>query len=228
MRACALITMQIVVRATTICIVNATMDVIQRLARVPMRTIRAADLDGVYTHPRQQVRALEKRGILHRLAHGYYCVVPPEFDPSVWHPTIEAAAAGIATVIYGDRVPVLTGLSAARVHHGLARAIGVAHVAVPAQHRPVRLLDRDGEVRFVQRAVNTLDAVLVTTELGPALSTGVEQTVLDLARADARGEDVDAREAIRALWPRCESDVLDEVASAQRMRATLARLRSAR
>jgi hypothetical protein len=53
-------------------------------------------------------RALGRRGLLHRLAHGFYGAVAPEHDPDLRRPTIEAAAAGIATAIYGDRVPVLT------------------------------------------------------------------------------------------------------------------------
>jgi hypothetical protein len=67
-----------------------------------------SDLADVYAYPRQAARALERRGLLHRLEHGYYCAVPAEHDPALWQPTIEAAAAGIATAIYGDRVPVLT------------------------------------------------------------------------------------------------------------------------
>lgn len=54
------------------------------------------------------------------------------------------------------------------------------------------------------RAVAGLDAVAVTTDLGQALATTAEQTVLDLARLDPRGEDVDAREESDALWRLCD------------------------
>jgi hypothetical protein len=198
----------------------------QLAARAPLRTIRTADLARIYAHPAQEARALERRGLLHHLAHGLYCAVPPEHDPATWRPTVEAAAAGIATALYGDRVPVLTGLTAARVHRALPRAIAVGFVAVPTQRRSLRLVDRDGEVRFVTRAVAELDAVLVTTDLGPALATTPEQTVLDLARGKPRGDDADAQEAIAALWPECDQAVLEEIAGRQRMRATLARLRA--
>jgi hypothetical protein len=200
----------------------------QLAARAPLRTVRTKDLAEVYAHPRQAARALERRGLLHRLAHGFYCAVPAEHDPALWRPTIEAAAAGIASAIHGDRVPVLTGLTAARVHRALPRAIGVAFVAVPAQRRPLQLVDREGWIHFVTRAVADLDAVLVMTDLGPALATTPEQTVLDLARADPRGNDADALEAIDALWPECDQGVLVEIAGRQRMRATLARLRARR
>jgi len=200
----------------------------RRVARAPLRTIRTKDLAEVYAHPRQEARALERRGLLHRLAYGFYCAVPAEHDPAVWLPTIEAAAAGIATAIYGDRVPVLTGLTAARVQHALPRAIGVAFVAVPTQRRPLELLDRTGQVRFMTRTVEDLDALLVMTDLGQALATTPEQTVLDLGRGDPRGEDADAREVIDALWAECDQAVLVEIAGRQRMHATLKRLRSGR
>ena len=208
--------------------VNKELTVRQLVARAPLQTIRTKDLAEVYANPRQEARALERRGLLHRLAHGFYCAVPPEHNPSLWRPTIEAAAAGIASAIYGDGVSVLTGLTAARVHRALPRAIGVAFAAVPVQRRPLQLVDRAGQIHFVTRAVADLDAVLVTTDLGQALATTPEQTVLDLGRADPRGQDADTREAIDTLWPECDQVVLAEIAGRQRMRATLARLRAGR
>ncbi|GAA0611991.1 hypothetical protein GCM10009547_12530 [Sporichthya brevicatena] len=197
----------------------------QLAARAPLGTIRVADLAAIYAHPRQEARALERRGVLHRLAHGFYCAVPPEHDPAVWKPSTEAAAAGIATALYGDRVPVLTGLSAARVHRVLPRAIAVGFVAVPGSRRPLRFADRPGVVRFVERDVTRLDAELLSTDLGLALATTAEQTVLDLAHADPTGADADTVAAIDALWARCEAEVLEQIAGTQRMRATLARVR---
>lgn len=199
-------------------------EVVRRTSRAPLRTIRTAELAFAYAHPRQEARALERRGLLHRLAHGIYCAVPPEGDPMTWRPTLEAATAAVATALYGDRVPVLTGLTAARMHRALPRAIGVGYVAVPTRRRALRLADRDSEVRFVTRAVAELDAIAMTTELGQVLVTTPEQTVLDLARADPRAEDLDAQEAINALWPECDPAVLDEIAGHQRMRATYARV----
>jgi hypothetical protein len=189
-----------------------------------MRTVRASDLAGVYAFPGPALAALARRGVVHRLAHGIYCAVPPEHDGGTWRPALEAATAAIATALYGDRIPILTGLTAARVHQALPRAIGVGYVAVSTQRRPTRLADRDGEIRFVMRMVANLDAVAVTTELGQALVTRPEQTVLDLARADPRAEDLDTQEAIDALWPQCDPVVLEEIAARQRMRATHGRL----
>lgn len=207
---------------------NARIDVVRRAARAPLRTIRTAELAFAYAHPRQEARELERRGLLHRLAHGIYCAVPPESDPATWRPTLEAATAAVATALYGDRVPVLTGLTAARMHRALPRAIGVGYVAVPSRRRALRLADRDGEVRFVTRAVAELDAVAMTTELGLVLVTTPEQTVLDLARADPRAQDLDAQEAIDAMWPGCDPAALREIAGRQRMRATYARVAARR
>lgn len=216
--------MQSLVVLTKLCIVNDEREVQRLISRAPLRTVRAADLAHVYARPGPQLAILERRGVVHKLAYGFYCAVPPEYVGGTWRPTIEAASAAVATATYGDRVPVLTGLTAARVHRALPRAIGVGYVAVPTQRRPLRLADRDGEIRFVMRAVAQLDAVAVTTDLGQALATTPEQTVLDLARLDPRGEDIDAREAIDALWPLCDPERLGQIAGRQRMKATYARV----
>ncbi|WP_197024766.1 type IV toxin-antitoxin system AbiEi family antitoxin [Cellulomonas sp. KRMCY2] len=203
-------------------------EALRLIARAPMRTVRAPDLAGVYAFPASALGALARRGVVHRLAHGIYCAVPPEHIGGTWRPSLEAATAAIATALYGDRIPVLTGLTAARLHQALPRALGVGHVAVPTQRRPMRLADRDGEIRFVMRTVANLDAVAVTTELGQALVTTPEQTLLDLARADPRAEDLDTQEAIDALRRQCDPAVLEDLATRQRMRATHTRLTAGR
>lgn len=81
-------------------------------------------------------------------------------------------------------------------------------------------------MRFVRLDVASLHATLVSTDLGQALATTVEQTVLDLARSDPRLGDLDAQEAIGALLPVCDPQVLGRLAGQQRMRATLRRLES--
>lgn len=220
--------MQSLVHVTKLCMVNTEREVRRLLARAPMRTVRAASLAGLYTHPGPELAILNRRGVVHRLAHGIYCAVPPEHAGGNWRPTLEAATAAIATALYGGGVPVLTGLTAARMHRALPRAIGVGNVAVPTQRRPLRLADRDGEVRFVMRKVGELDAVAIATELGQALATTPEQTLLDLAREDPRAEDLDAQEAIDALWPECDPVLLEQIAGRQRMRATYARVAASR
>jgi hypothetical protein len=77
------------------------------------------------------------------------------------------------------------GVSAARLHGAMPRALGVAIVAAPAQHDPITLLDRPASVRFVKRDTARVDVETVATEMGRALVTSIEQTVLDLP-ADPR------------------------------------------
>ncbi|WP_158274433.1 type IV toxin-antitoxin system AbiEi family antitoxin [Cellulomonas sp. WB94] len=216
--------MYFVVGLTNLHMMNREREVLRLIARAPMRTVRAVNLAGVYSHPGPQLAILERRGVVHRLAHGIYCAVPPEYVGDAWRPTIEAATAAIATALVGDRVPVLTGLTAARMHRALPRAIGTGYVAVPAQRRPLLLADRDGEVRFVMRDGAALDAVAMTTDLGQVLVTTREQTLLDLARADPRAEDLDTQEAIDALWPWSDPAALEKISAHQRMRATYERV----
>lgn len=220
--------MRFLVASTKIFRVALERDALRTVAASPLCTVRVADLATLYAHPGPQLSILERRGVVHRLAHGIYCAVPREHVGAPWCPSLEAATAAIATVLCGDRVPVLMGPSAARVHRALPRAIATGHVAVPSQRRHLRFADRDGEVRFVMRDVATLDAVLVHTDLGPALATTPEQTVLDLAKGDPRGEDLDAQLAIDALWQQCDRARLEEIARRQRMRTTLRRVAAGR
>lgn len=194
------------------------------ITRAPLRTVRPANLAEVYTQPRIQLQRLAKKGRVVHLAHGYYCAVPDDQGPN-WRPDIEAAAAGIATTIFGDKNIVLMGMTAARVMGGYPRAIGKATVAVPEQHEPIRLTYMNGEVRFVKRDTAALDARLERTELGPVLITTPEQTVLDLTkRPGLAGTPEAAAEAIRNLLPQCDRTTLERIAATQRMRATLTRL----
>ena len=203
-------------------------DIARLAARAPLRTLVVADLAGLYAHPRKEIREFQQAGVLHRLARGIYCAVPLDADPVSWRPTLEAATAAVATALYGARVPVLTGLTAARALRALPRAIGSGYVAVPTYRRPTPLSDREATVHFAERDVAALDAVLVQTDLGPALATTPEQTVLDLAKGDPRGEDLDAQQAIDALWPQCDRATLEQIAGRQRMRATLRRVAAGR
>ena len=199
----------------------------RQLAALPLRTLRPQQAATVYAQPRLEVRRLERRGALHRLAHGYYVVVPQQHVGTGWIPALEAAAAGIAASDFGPGQAVLMGVSAARLHGALPRSISTAVVAVPAQRNPIRLADRDATVRFVKRDTDRLDAVRMSTELGPTLVTTPEQTVLDLGRRPGLGGAEDeVRAAARILLSRADAALLDELATAQRARASLRRVQS--
>lgn len=197
-----------------------------RLAAMALRTFRPQDATDVYPHPRAQLARLERLGALHRVARGYYVVVPQDRVGALWMPTLEGAAAGIAAADFGVRGAALMGISAARLHGVVPRALATAIVAAPLQRNRIDLLDRQAQVQFVKRDIGRLDLQAVTTDLGPALITTPEQTILDLARHPALGDaGDDVHEAVRALFPRCDPDQLDVLARDQRLRASLTRVR---
>jgi predicted transcriptional regulator of viral defense system len=198
----------------------------RELAAFALRTLRPRDAESIYAQPRGEMRRLEQRGALHRLAHGYYVVVPQDQTGTGWMPALEAAAAGIATADFGPANAILMGISAARLHGAIPRAIGTAVVAVPAQRNAIALTDRAATVRFVKRDTARLDAERISTELGATLVTTPEQTVLDLARRPNLGDAEDeVRDAVRILIGRADFDLLDELAAVQRARASLRRAR---
>jgi hypothetical protein len=195
------------------------------LQRRPVRVLRPADAATVYAYPRPEVARLARQGGLHRLASGYYAINPPDHIGRRWLPQLEAAALGIAVADYGVDSVALMGLSAARLHSAIPRAIGVAVVAVPKQRPTLRLSDREAEVVFSRRDVGRLEIEHATTELGEGWITTVEQTILDLAgRPDLGGMSAAADVAIHGLLPRADMSLLASIASAQRRRPTFRRL----
>lgn len=190
----------------------------------PLRAFRPKDLAEHVANPGVQVARWVEQGRVLRLAPGYLVAVPDDRDAS-WRPGLETAAAGVAAAIYGIRDVALMGLSAARVHQAIPRALGVAVVAVPRQHRPITL-HAGAQVIFVRRDVGRLDVRLEPLELGRALVTTPEQTVLDLAaRPELGGEPEEAVEAATMLLDVSDPERLDELATEQRARAPLGRLR---
>jgi predicted transcriptional regulator of viral defense system len=195
-----------------------------KLARAPMKTIRPRDAGDVYAHPRAQLARLSERGLLHRVADGYFVVVPQDMVGRHWMPALEATAAGIASAIYGPDDVVVMGPSAARLHGVIPRALATATVAVPRQHREIELSDRQAVVRFITRDTGRLDAERIDTPLGPALVTTPEQTVLDLAHRPALGDvEDDIQSAVAALYARSDQRRLTALASDQRRTASLRR-----
>jgi predicted transcriptional regulator of viral defense system len=190
------------------------------LARFPLRTVRPTDAIEIYAQPRQQLARLAAGGEVRHVANGYYTVVPLEQRGTDWKPALEAVAAGIAVATYGPDDAVLMGISAARLHGAIPRALATAVVAIPRQRPPVNLTDRDAVVVFVKRNVEQLDAERMPTDLGPVLLTTVEQTILDLAHRPTLGNDQsDVPTAINALLAHCDHELLDQLATEQRLGA---------
>ena len=196
------------------------------LLRRPVGVFRTADAAEVYAAPRPQLRRLVEAGLVHRLANGLYAPIPADSAGLPWKPGLEAAAGGIAAAVFGVDAVAVMGVSAARLHGAVPRAIAVAVVAVPRQRRPLRLADRDAEVIFVRRSLVRLDVELTGTEVGDLLLTGIEQTALDLAHRPALGGAPDqAREGAVALFDRADPGRLVRLAREQRLGASLTRLR---
>lgn len=198
------------------------------LFRRPFRVLRPQDANDVYVQPHVEFARLARRGGLHRLATGYYAITPPDRIGAFWRPELEAVAFGIAASDYGMREVALMGLSAARRHGAVPRALAVAVVAVPKQRPVLHLADRDARIVFVPRNVTRLDVQRTDTELGSGWVTNIEQTVLDLAaRPDQGGLPDAAAEALVALLPRADQQLLAELADAQHRAPTLRRLLAA-
>ena len=190
----------------------------------PLRTFRTGQAKDTYAYPGPEIARLHEHGLLHRLADGYYVVIPQDMVGRAWTPDLEASAAGIATAIYGHDAIVVMGLSAARLHGAIPRALATAIVAAPRQHRPITLTDRPAVIRFVKRHTAALDAERVRTELGPTLATTPEQTILDLAHRPSLGDSAtDVPTAVTALYARADPDRLRQLAIEQRRLASLRR-----
>ena len=180
----------------------------------------------MYTAPQPELDRLMRGGAVRRLAHGYYAAIPDDRGP-LWRPTAEAAGAAVAAATFGVGRSVLVGVSAARIHHAIPRGIGVVVAAVARQHRPIRL-EGGGEIRFVKRDVDRLDARQEQLDdLGRGLVATPEQTVLDLAyRHEESIERAMEVDAIRALLLRSDVEVLERLAVDQRRMAALERARA--
>lgn len=186
------------------------------------RVLRPVDAREVYVNPRAEFARLERRGALHRLAPGLFAAVPDDMVGTEWLPALEAVALGIGAVGGRAGEVALMGISAARVHAAIPRALNVAVVALERHRRPLRLTDRKAEVVFVRRDVARLDLQRYQSELGQGWVTTVEQTVLDLiARPDLSGVADAAQEAIAALIARADTGLLRELAAAQRRRGAV-------
>jgi len=197
------------------------------LARRANRVVRPADAADIYVNPRAEFARLTKLGAMKRLATGYYALMPPRrTGDSQWTPELEAAALGIANADYGTANVALMGVSAARYHGAIPRALGVAVVAAPKQ-RPV-MTTEVGRVVFVKRDVPRLDVERIETELGPGWVTTREQTMLDLTARPALGDlaPADVEQAIRTLAAQADLALLEHLAKTQRRPGALREIKA--
>ena len=177
----------------------------------------------VYAQPAGELKRLADAGAIVKVARGYYTAVPVGKVAGAWLPSMEDLAAGLASAIYGPGVGALWGLSAARVHGAVPRAIAIGYAFGPTQHRSIALVCRPGQVQFRKRDPERLDLEYLNTELGPSLITSIAQTILDLSSKDFEGEGDLRTEAVRNLMTLVEPDELEELAARTRGMAALRR-----
>jgi hypothetical protein len=189
---------------------------VTQLAQTGNRVLKPGDFHDTYANPWEEFRRLTRTGVLAKLAHGYYILVPEEHRDRYWTPEIEGIALGIAIADYGRDEVALMGPTAARALGVIPRALATATVAVPRQ-RPV-LNTAAGRIQFVKRAVPRLDTQRVTNDITTGWVTTPEQTVLDLAdRPYLGGVTADTTEAaIKTLAERCDHQLVARLARTQR------------
>ena len=191
------------------------------IASLQRGVLRPRDAAGLYVQPRAEFLRLEKTGVLLKLAHGYYAVIPEANRGREWRPDMEAIALGIGQADYGKESVALMHISAARIHGAIPRAIALAVLAVPKQ-RPT-LETKFGRILFVKRNVAELKRIRIDTELGSGWATNLEQTTLDLAKREDLISDFSGvvQEAAVKLLLRNDREKLRAFAKEKRMDSSL-------
>ncbi len=191
------------------------------LASLKRGVLRPRDAASLYVQPRAEFLRLEETGVLLKVAHGYYAVVPEASRGSGWRPDMEAIALGIGQADYGKEAVALMHISAARIHGAIPRAIALAVLAVPKQ-RPI-LETKFGRIFFVKRNVAELKRIRIATELGPGWVTNLEQTTLDLAKREnlVSGFSGVVQEAAITLLSRTDKEKLRAFAKKKHMSSSL-------
>jgi len=191
----------------------------------PSLLITGRSAKSVYAQPAAELKRLTDAGAIIRVARGYYSAVPTGKTATTWLPSLEDLTAAIAGAIYGIRFGALWGLSAARVHGALPRAIAVGYAFGPTQHRTIALLARPGLITFRKRDPARLALEFLETEIGPSRVTSVAQTILDLSAQDFTDESEARSEAVRNLMAMVDQEELEKLAKQVRGQTALNRAR---
>lgn len=186
------------------------------------RLIRTRDLADQYAQPSNETTRLVRKGILLKVANGYFVVVPEHRRDGTWRPATEDLALALGVADYGAEESALLGPSAARVLGSMPRALSSALLAAPVHRSPLET--RFGRIVFSARDARRLDLQRYSGELATGFCTTAEQTILDLAKnPTAAGiSEVLAAEARATLLPMCDLSTLTRLAGAQRNRKGLA------
>lgn len=191
------------------------------------RLLRTRDLAPWYAQPSNETARLVRNGVLAKVAHGYFVIVPEARRDGTWRPSIEDLTLAIGVADYGGDHSALLGHSAARVLGAIPRALSSGVIAVPVHRSPLET--RFGRVIFAARDSQRLDLQRYSGELTSGFCTSAEQTVLDLVARTTTDSDITealASAAIRALLPSCDFDTLTHLAHEQRKVRALRMLRA--
>ncbi|HVV13405.1 type IV toxin-antitoxin system AbiEi family antitoxin domain-containing protein [Amycolatopsis sp.] len=200
-------------------------DPLPALLRRAVRVVPAAEHEDFPLPEHPGLARLAEGGLLHRLAPGYYAIVPHDAIGTAWLPELEAACWGIAAADDGPRSVALMGLSAAQAHGAYEDSPGVGVVATTRNRPTLRFTDREATVSFVRRDPRRLKIERYTSSMGNGWVTTVEQTLLDLAAYPQLGGRPDsAQDGITALIGKADPHVLYSLASAQRRLGALDRI----
>jgi predicted transcriptional regulator of viral defense system len=201
------------------------LDLLPALLRRAVRVVPADEDEETGTPVHAGLARLAACGLLHRLAPGYYAVVPSDRIGQSWQPDLEAASWGIAAADDGPRSVALMGLSAAQAHGAFADSPGVGVVATTRNRPSLRFADRDATVSFVRRDPRRLKIERYSSAVGAGWVTTIEQTLLDLAAYPQLGGKPDlAEDGITALIDKADPHILYSLASAQRRLGALDRI----
>lgn len=193
---------------------------------LPTLMLTGRSAGAVYAQPAAELKRLHEAGAIVKVARGYYAAVPVGKTGHGWLPSTEDLTAGLASAVYGPGSGAVWGLSAARMHGALPRAIAAGFACGPRQHRPIRLTIRAGEVTFRMRDPERLALDYVETELGPGLVTSIAQTILDLSSRPFVEDADPRREAVLNLMGVVDPDELADLARSVRGHTALGRARA--
>jgi predicted transcriptional regulator of viral defense system len=204
---------------------QAVYDPLPALMRRAVKVVSLQEIPGEPMPADPSFAQLLRRGLLHRVAAGYYALVPGDKLDQEWQPKLEAAAWAIAAADDGPRSVSLMGLSAAKSHGAISSSPTTGVIATTRPRPPVKLTDREASVIFVRRDPAKLRIKRHLTDLGQGWITTVEQTLLDLATyPKLGGHPEEARNAIRGLVDKADPHVLASLATAQRRQGALDRI----
>ena len=181
-----------------------------------------------WKNPGKELHKLAGVGVVVSPTYGVYVVVPPQrTGDRAWKPTLEGFALALAQRLVGAQDAVLMGVSAARLHGALPRAVGTAVIAAPKQKRHSVQQTQWGDLFWIRRHADDMDIQHASTDLVPGWVTTIEQTLLDIADRPQLGrlDERTASEIIIALGPRADWDLVAQLSDQQRRRGAFARAR---